>query len=49
MKSFRYFCIFALQNVLIFFVSLYKGLSEYLPGLLTWETLSACLIVLDCL
>ena len=30
-----------------FSVSLYKGLSEFLPATLTWEIFSACFIVLD--
>ena len=44
MGSLRYFCI---QRIFTFFVSLYKGLSEFLQTPLTWETFSTCLIALD--
>ena len=43
MKLFGYFCIL---NFFSFFVSLYKGLLERSPES-TWETFSACLLVLD--
>ena len=46
--SLGYFYIFFIQNFLpLFFVSLYKGLLEFLPAPLTWGTFSVCLIALD--
>ena len=47
MRLFHYFCIFSIQKTFTFFILPYKELSEFLPAPLTWETFSACLIVLD--
>ena len=47
MRSFRYFSIFFVQKVLRIYSPLYNGLLEYLSPPTTWETLLACVIILN--